>query len=291
MSSPLTGSHELWTDLPRRVATIVVGFPIIVVVLSHHITAHIFFLGVHFLCCLEWIQLSNTSSTYQCTMDLIVFATLSITVAHLPQSWLSFGLWLSECMLFFYQFPSPSMHFMFGMIFLSIPMSVWYLIVSSSFRHTISLLLIVWNCDTGALLVGRLSKSFCSTKTTVMTKTSASSSTILAWLHRISPAKSIAGILGGILFGTLTTIGIPWLWMLVDGLDSTPVPQHWNDHTIHLGLALSICAIFGDLVESAVKRTTGCKDSSKLLPGHGGILDRFDSSFLSVLVYYYWCLS
>lgn len=58
-----------------------------------------------------------------------------------------------------------------------------------------------------------------------------------------------------------------------------------------VGVVLGIVAIFGDLVESSVKRASHQKDSGKLLPGHGGILDRFDSTFLSAVVYYHWCLA
>ena len=67
---------------------------------------------------------------------------------------------------------------------------------------------------------------------------------------------------------------------------------HSNDNRVSnfslrivIGLILSFTAIMGDLVESAVKRNAGKKDSGKLLPGHGGILDRFDSTFLSVVLY------
>ena len=57
-----------------------------------------------------------------------------------------------------------------------------------------------------------------------------------------------------------------------------------------LGIILSVFGIMGDMVESAVKRRSDAKDSGKLLPGHGGFLDRFDSTFFAVEVYLHLCM-
>lgn len=92
----------------------------------------------------------------------------------------------------------------------------------------------------------------------------------------VSPGKTIEGTVGGI-FGTVGvtlafgwTYGLPWLHLLV------------------IGIFVGIAAPIGDLTESALKRFTGVKDSGRLLPGHGGVLDRFDSMmFTAPIVYYY----
>ncbi|AJQ27354.1 MULTISPECIES: phosphatidate cytidylyltransferase [Pelosinus] len=92
----------------------------------------------------------------------------------------------------------------------------------------------------------------------------------------ISPAKTVEGSIGG-LVGSILAITLLGL------LFKLPV-----SHSIAMGLVVGVIAPIGDLAESAIKRFAGVKDSGKLLPGHGGILDRFDSILFTVpIVYYY----
>ena len=99
---------------------------------------------------------------------------------------------------------------------------------------------------------------------------------------RISPGKTWEGAIGGVLGAILVSL----LFIL-------PTPISLSSHinwgqAILLGLLVSVFGQLGDLVESLLKRNMGVKDSGKLIPGHGGILDRMDSIiFAGVVVYYY----
>jgi len=87
---------------------------------------------------------------------------------------------------------------------------------------------------------------------------------------RVSPNKTIEGSLGGILSAVLVT----GIFMLVRPQVATP----YNALVfLILAVLFSIAGQLGDLVESSVKRHFGVKDSGKFIPGHGGVLDRFDS--------------
>jgi phosphatidate cytidylyltransferase len=95
----------------------------------------------------------------------------------------------------------------------------------------------------------------------------------------VSPKKSWEGAAGGLVAAAGGGI-IAHFWFYQS------LPLH---HGVILGLGLGSMGILGDLAESMVKRATGVKDSSRLLPGHGGVLDRVDSLIFSapVLFYYY----
>jgi phosphatidate cytidylyltransferase len=123
---------------------------------------------------------------------------------------------------------------------------------------------IVWLADSGAYFVGR-------------------------WRGRrklsprLSPKKTWEGYLAGVLTGVLGGALLAALW------GSWPSPQvgmtPW--HGVVLGVVLSLVTTMGDLGESMIKRQVGIKDSSNLLPGHGGALDRIDSWLWAGVISYY----
>ena len=93
----------------------------------------------------------------------------------------------------------------------------------------------------------------------------------------ISPGKTWEGAIGGLLAAVVVSLVLTTIFSL-------PL-NYWQ--TILLGCGISIFAQLGDLVESLLKRNVDAKDSGRLLPGHGGILDRIDSLlFTGVVVYY-----
>lgn len=115
----------------------------------------------------------------------------------------------------------------------------------------------VWLTDTGAYMTGN---AFGKTK--------------LA--PRVSPNKSVEGALGGLIVALISGY-VFWMWT---GLGSLPL-------ILALSLMTSIVSQIGDLFESAIKRSAGVKDSGNLIPGHGGILDRFDSFLFALPIVYF----
>jgi phosphatidate cytidylyltransferase len=116
------------------------------------------------------------------------------------------------------------------------------------------LVLSVWAYDTGAYLIGKtFGQRF--GERTGLTK----------FLTHISPSKTYAGLFGGLLATTV---------VLAVGLWATGGPA-WQ--ALLVGPLVGLAAQAGDLAESMLKRAAGAKDSSQLIPGHGGVLDRVDS--------------
>jgi len=131
---------------------------------------------------------------------------------------------------------------------------------------TLSIILVIWTADTGAYLVGR----------TIGRRKLAPT---------ISPNKTWEGYIGGIVFGTLMAAVLPLGWQALGA--STEV-NHL--HGVVLGIMISGLSPIGDLGMSMVKRFVNAKDSSNLIPGHGGVLDRMDALLIGILLGYYYIL-
>ena len=120
----------------------------------------------------------------------------------------------------------------------------------------LSFFLMIWASDVGAYCVGStLGQAFHSRK----------------MAPKISPNKTWAGFIGGLVFCIIAAV-----IMQVTGLLKMPLSI-----CIALGTVIHCTGVLGDLLESAWKRRFGVKDSGNLIPGHGGLLDRFDSSLLA----------
>lgn len=98
--------------------------------------------------------------------------------------------------------------------------------------------------------------------------------------QHVSPKKSWEGYFGGIVFGALGCLLLAGLWHLV-APDITPLKG------LILGVVISVISPLGDLGESMLKRGFGVKDTSRLLPGHGGMMDRIDSWLWAATISYY----
>ena len=123
-------------------------------------------------------------------------------------------------------------------------------------------LLLTWASDTGAYFVGR---AFGKRKL----------------IPSVSPGKTVAGAVGAVVLTVLVSL-VYARFVLHPAAQLAFTPQG----AVLFGAAISVVAQLGDLVESLLKREAGVKDSSHVIPGHGGILDRFDSLFFVLPVSY-----
>ena len=100
---------------------------------------------------------------------------------------------------------------------------------------------------------------------------------------RLSPKKTWEGYIGGIIAGTLGTVLLAYLWGYLAG----PGTSISLVSGLALGFVLSVVTVLGDLGASMIKRQVGVKDSSRLIPGHGGVFDRIDSWLWAGVIGYY----
>ncbi|MBO4634690.1 MAG: phosphatidate cytidylyltransferase [Bacteroidales bacterium] len=148
-----------------------------------------------------------------------------------------------------------------GLVYIVLPMTLSGSVVSYTGVYSgllmVAFFCIIWASDTGAFCFGMLlgqkswSRKMC---------------------PAISPKKSWAGFWGGLLMSLLAGAILYWT-----GLLKFPI---W--HCLAAAALMHVAGVFGDLFESLWKRAAGIKDSGNIIPGHGGLMDRFDSALFAI---------
>jgi phosphatidate cytidylyltransferase len=255
-----------WATLRPRVLTAAVGTPFLIGVL---------WIGQWPLWILTWALALVGSAEFSAMLkkrdlDLPFWGIGSLTAGVLLDSLLHWPLWPVMLGLFFLAAlyglggSDNQRGFMtgesalFGAIYIGGLMS--YLIRLRQLPHGFFIVLfvmaVVWLNDAGAYFIGRRFGRH-------------------RLLPRVSPGKTWEGSLGGLVVGLLVAV----LFAVIVGRNP------WTG--LLAGLVVSVAGQVGDLVESNFKRFVGAKDSGGVLPGHGGVLDRFDSALFALPAAYY----
>lgn len=151
-----------------------------------------------------------------------------------------------------------------GWLYVVLPFSLFLMIYklpssSSDWLIISGMFLIIWSNDTFAYLSGRFFGKH-------------------KLFERISPKKTWEGTIGGFIFAIIA--GLVYAFFTEESF------LFWG-----IGACIiSIGGVLGDLIESKIKRITGVKDSGSIMPGHGGILDRFDAIMFAAPFFYVWCV-
>ena len=147
-----------------------------------------------------------------------------------------------------------------GLLYIAAPLTLSSFVVldqAGNFdgRPMLAFFIIIWASDVGAycvgMLLGKYSKKL---------------------FESVSPKKTWAGFWGGLAFAVLAGLILVWtgLW-----------PYPWY-HAVILSVIMHVAGVFGDLFESQWKRVCEIKDSGNIIPGHGGMMDRFDSALFAI---------
>lgn len=149
--------------------------------------------------------------------------------------------------------------FLSGQIMVALPFTLMIFIYLFSKNMLLALFIVIWLNDTGAYCTGKLIGKH-------------------KMFPRVSPGKSWEGLCGG----AVVAMAVGYI-LFSDPFGLTGLTFSWW-YAIILALAIVIFGTLGDLMESLLKRTLGIKDSGNVIPGHGGLLDRFDSIILAAPV-------
>lgn len=266
MGKNISGLSNLW----QRIIVGVLGAALFVgsIVVSEW-TYFALFLGLMLLGLFEFYKLAGAQNIKPNKFIGIVLGAVLYTSLFLIEEELIAGellyltmplLGLAFVLELYRKQPQPFTNIAFtllGVMYVALPFGLLHKVAylphnTYTWQPVLGLMLLIWSADTGAYIAG---KNFGKHKL----------------LERVSPGKTWEGWFGG----TLLTLVVAYVLSIY--LQDLAVYQ-W----IGIGVIVSVFGVLGDLVESLLKRSLGVKDSGTLLPGHGGILDRFDSLILAI---------
>lgn len=228
---------------------------------------------------LAWLALReyNSLTHPRCMMDFFSEMSAVICVFPIVGAWLSnsFNAWTMLTLLLpvgiliaelWDEKNNPIVqwgHFLVGQVMIVLPFALMNVLCDFDPYLLLAVFVLIWVNDSGAYCVGMLSSKMPGGNHKMF--------------PRVSPKKSWEGLFGGLAF----TIGTAFILNRFGWFDA--FTKEGYELLIAGGFAFIISGFgtLGDLMESLFKRTIGVKDSGKFLPGHGGVLDRFDSILLA----------
>lgn len=265
----MSATSQKFSNLPTRLATAILGAAgIIFGVVYSEWTYLLIFLIICFFSMREFYILSGLDGmvpqkTFGILCGLVIFF-LSFFIERGTISYRYYFVFfpLLSCVYMiklykkFERKPFTNIAFTFlGIFYIAVPLALLHIAAFENgvynFQIIFGCLFILWATDTGAYFAGTF---FGKRKL----------------FERISPKKSWEGVIGGALLAYAMTYGIAYFF-------TSLVLWKW----ISVGTIIIVGGVYGDLVESLLKRSIEIKDSGNSLPGHGGFLDRFDGLFIS----------
>ena len=261
-----------------RILTAVVGIPVIIAAIHFGGIVYMAFVGCVILLCLYEYSLVLTLGKKPVHLpSLLLFGLLMAVVAvlgrtplvtDLPDNLYPFSMSVVICGILFFEVLTPKRSWeRVCNTFTGVFMIPWALAHLINLRNiptygeylTLFMLVTVWVSDTGAYFSGRFFGR-----------------------HKLNPEVSPKKTWEGAVGGTLLAVGAAALMQHL----FLSTAFSWQK-ALCLGLLIAVVGQVSDLAESVLKRSAGVKDSSNLLPGHGGFLDRFDSHLLLASLFYY----
>lgn len=251
----------------KRIASAIIGIPALILIFyTGKLPLLILIILLTMLGLREFINISKSSGLKEIPLLLGLSGLVFPVMINYYPAWsapIMFGFILLSFSYYLYFYPTYSTvdlgFALMGMIYISLGFSHFLLLrhLENGFWLIVYAFLVIWSTDTGAYFTG-----------------------MCLGRHKfaplISPHKTWEGFLGGLVL-SLATIFVFTLY----------VPLSFSKTLLYITPVVCVVGQVGDLFESSLKRFAKIKDSGQVIPGHGGILDRFDSALWSVPLTYY----